>query len=268
MASNRIALQPVNAQGWRMGFTNLFCKEHNEWWHTRTWLVHSIIWLLLVNGILFAVLKTPTPPGVPTETESGTMIFVIMGGLMTGLGIIIVMQGSILDEKKSGTAAWVLSKPLSRLAFILAKLAANSLAALLIMIVLQGIVAFAQLSAFDPSPPALFPFLAGLALMALHLLFYLTLTLMLGTIFKERGAVLGIPIGLLFGAQFLMQLAPALAQIMPWTLIIPAGGGSSSLAHMAMLGLLPPTITPIIATILWIVVFIGVALWRFQREEF
>jgi len=183
------------------------------------------------------------------------------------LGIIVVMQGAILDEKKSGTAAWVLSKPVSRPAFILAKLAANTLAALLIMIVLQGAVAFVQLSLFDESPPALLPFVAGLALLGLHLIFYLTLTLMLGTLFNERAAVLGIPIGLLFGAQFLMQVAPALTQIMPWAIIIPAGGGSA-LAHMAMLGQPLQTVTPIIATIVWIVIFVSVALWRFGREEF
>ncbi len=268
MASNRLELQSVKADGWRMGFANLFRKENEGWWRTRTWLIHSIIWLLLVNGIVFAVLKSPVPSGVDTPPESGTMIFIIMGGLMTGLGIIIVMQGAILDEKKSGTAAWVLSKPLSRTSFILAKLAANSLASVLIMIVLQGVVAYGLLSAFDKNPPAMVPFLAALALMALHLLFYLTLTLMLGTIFSERGAVLGIPIGLLFGAQFLMQIAPILAQIMPWTIVIPSGGGSLAVAHMVMLGLPLPTITPIIATIAWIILFVGIALWRFGREEF
>jgi ABC-2 type transport system permease protein len=270
MAINKIALQSVNVRAWQMGFANLFRKEHAGWWHTRTWLIHSIVWLLLVNGILLAVLKTPVPPeaAAVTPPDSGTMIFVIMGGLMTGLGIIIVMQGAVIDEKKSGTAAWVLSKPLSRTAFILAKLAANSLAALLIMVVLQGVVAFGLLSTFDNNPPALLPFVAALGLMALHLLFYLTLTLMLGTLFNERGAVLGIPIGLLFGAQFLMQLAPALASIMPWTLVVPSAGGSLALAHLVMLGQPLPTVTPIIATMLWIVIFVGVALWRFGQEEF
>jgi ABC-2 type transport system permease protein len=268
MASNRIALQSVSAHGWRMGFTNLFRKEHNEWWRTRTWLVHSIIWLLLINGILLAVLKSPVPAEVDAPPDSGSMIFVIMGGLMTGLGIIIVMQGAILDEKKSGTAAWVLSKPLSRSAFILAKLAANSLAALLIMIVLQGVVAFGLLSALDKNPPMLLSFIAALGLMALHLLFYLTLTLMLGTLFSERGPVLGIPIGLLFGAQFLMQIAPVLIPFMPWTIVIPSGADSLALAHTAMLGQSLPMFTPIIATSLWIIVFTGVALWRFGREEF
>ena len=269
MASNRAALQSVNPQSRLMGFANLFRKEHNDWWHTRTWWIHSIVWLLLINGIVLAVLKAPVPEDVPgAPPQSGTMIFVIMSGLMTGLGVILVIQGAILDEKKSGTAAWVLSKPLSRPAFILAKLAANSLAALLIMIALQGVVAFIQLSAFDPAPPRLVPFLGGVGLLALHLLFYLTLTLMLGTIFKDRAAVMGIAIGLLFGAQFIVQIAPVLINVMPWLLVMPLGIYPFPIAELVILGQPLPTVTPIIGTVVLSIVFVGVAVWRFEREEF
>ena len=270
MATNKVMLQSVNAQGRLMGFANLFRKEHNEWWGTRTWLIHAIIWLLLINGILFGVLKSPVPAEMENAPPppSGAMIFVMMSGLMAGLGIILVMQGAILDEKKSGTAAWVLSKPLSRPAFILAKLAANSLAALLIMVVLQGVVAFVQMRAFDPAPPAPLPFLAGLGLSALHLLFYLSLTLMLGTIFKDRAAVMGISIGLLFGAQFVAGIFPVLVNVMPWLIIMPVNEHPLPLAQLVMSGQPLPFVTPIIGTAVLILVFVGVALWRFEREEF
>ena len=171
-------------------------------------------------------------------------------------------------KKKSGTAAWVLSKPLSRPAFILAKLTANSLAALLIMVVLQGVVAYVQLQSFDPAPPDLIPFIAGLGLLALHLLFYLTLTLMLGTIFKDRAAVMGIAIGLLFGAQFIAQLAPVLVDILQWLIVMPLGTQPFPFAQLVMNGQPLPTVTPIIGTIVLTVVFVGIALWRFGNEEF
>lgn len=268
MATNQTALNPVNAQGRLMGFANMFRKEHNEWWRTRTWLIHTIVWFLLINGIVFGVLKSPIPPGMENvPRQSGSMIFVIMAGLMTSLGIILVVQGSILDEKKSGTAAWVLSKPLSRPAFILAKLTANTLAALAIMVVLQGAVAYIQIRAFDPAPPAIGPFLMGLGLVALHLMFYLTLTLMLGTLFKDRAAILGISIGLLFGAQFIAQLVPVLVQVMPWSIVMPINA-PVSLADLVMAGQPLPTVLPIIGTAVLSIVFVGVALWRFEREEF
>lgn len=269
MATNKVILQSVNAQGRLMGFGSLFRKENQGWWRTRTWLIHTVIWLVLINGVVFGVLKSPVPPEMENAPPpSGTMIFVIMSGLMTGLGIILVMQGSILDEKKSGTAAWVLSKPLSRPAFILAKLAANSLAALLIMVVLQGVIAFVQMRAFDTAPPDLLLFLAGLGLLALHLLFYLTLTLMLGTIFQDRAAVMGITIGLLFGAQFVAGAFPFLVKIMPWLMIMPVNENPQALAHLVMMGQPLPFVTPIIGTVVLIVIFVGVTLWRFGREEF
>lgn len=270
MATNKAILQPVNVQGWLLGFSNIFHKENSEWWGTRTWLRRGIIWLLLINGILFSTLKTPLASNTsePMPPHYGVTVFVIVDGLMAGLFTVITLQGAILDEKKSGTAAWVLSKPVTRTAFILAKLAANSLAAMVMMIVLQGVVAFVQFSLFDPSSLAVLPFLAGMGLLALHLLFYLTLTLMLGTFFNGRSSVIGIPFALLFGSQLVANLSPALTQIMPWSIILPNADGTMALAQLVMLGQPLPTVIPIIATVLWIGVFVSAAIWRFRHEEF
>ena len=45
-------LQPVKESGWRRGFANLLRKENGEWWHTRRWWTQSLLWLLIINGIL------------------------------------------------------------------------------------------------------------------------------------------------------------------------------------------------------------------------
>jgi ABC-2 type transport system permease protein len=271
MATNEIRLNPVKTGGRFMGFGNMFRKENSDWWRTKTWLIHSILWLLLINGTVFAILSVPPEiaenPGYQPPPP-GAMMFVIMAGMMTGIGVIIVMQGAILDEKKSGTAAWVLSKPLSRPAFILAKLAANSLATVMIMIVLQGAVTYVLLLTFEQNPPALVPFAAGVGLLALHLLFYLALTLMLGTISSSRGIVLGIPLALLLGAQMLMGFAPALAQIMPWGITMPLDASGLPMANVVIDGLPLANPLPVIATAVWIVIFVGVSLWGFRREEF
>jgi ABC-2 type transport system permease protein len=280
MAANA-ALQRVNEQGWRRGFTNLFRRENSQWWRTRTWLVHAVIWLVVVNGIVAAVLWSPEPTNQPTQGQGtqagiqmddpligGSMIFVVMCGLATGIGGVLVMQGLILDEKKSGTAAWILSKPVSRSAFILSKLIANGIACVLIMVVLQGIIAYILITARSGSAPSATGFVIGVGLVALNLVFYLTLTLMLGTLFKERGPVIGIPLALLFGAQMLQSLAPWLNEIMPWALVIPKGQTDMALAMQAMLNQPLSTTTPIIATALWSMLFIAIAIWRFHREEF
>jgi hypothetical protein len=57
-----------------------------------------------------------------------------------------------------------------------------------------------------------------------------------------------------------------LLAIMPWRLVMPSGQGP--LAGYLALGAPLPTLTPIIATILWCLLFTGVAVWRFRREEF
>jgi hypothetical protein len=68
------------------------------------------------------------------------------------------------------------------------------------MIVLQGAIAYLLLSARLGSAPPLVPFAGGIALLGPNLLFYFSLTLMLGTLFAGRGPVLGIPLAILYGA--------------------------------------------------------------------
>jgi ABC-2 type transport system permease protein len=159
-----------------------------------------------------------------------------------------------------------MSKPASRYAFILAKLVANILALFIIVLLAQGGVAYLQLSLFSGGPIPLMPFVGGMALLGLHMLFYLSLTLMLGTLFSDRGPVIGIPIGILFAAMFLMGYVGDLALLTPW-MIIPSGS-FQGLAIEVMLGQSLFSATPIVATAVWSIIFVAVALWRFKREEF
>lgn len=278
--SANATFQMVNERGWRMGFANLLRKENRDWWRTRRWWVSILIWLVILNGITYAMLWTPMPdPDAPDpQTAERTLLspdaavtttlfnLVILAGLFTPIGGIITMQGAIIDEKKSGTAAWILSKPVSRTAFILAKLLANSVALLIVSLVVQWAVAYVLFGIRGVTlPPGTFAF--GVALLGLHLLFYLTLTVMLGTLFNDRGPVIAIPVGVLFGAQFLMSNLGSLASFTPWPLIYPLGT-DQPIVIQAMMGQPLTTITPILATIGWIVVFVSVAVWRFRREEF
>ena len=117
------------------------------------------------------------------------------------MGAAILGMGAIIGEKQSGSAAWVLSKPLSRSAFVSAKLVALTVGVVSVAIVLQGVVAFGQIAAVSRELPGLVPFTIGLGVLALHTMFYLTLVVMLGTFLNSRGAVVGIALGILFGQQ-------------------------------------------------------------------
>ncbi|HEY4722873.1 MAG TPA: ABC transporter permease subunit, partial [Anaerolineae bacterium] len=208
--------------------------------------------------------------GMPEAKDvAGLSVFFIIAGIALSIGTVILGQDEIIDEKKQGTAAWILSKPVSRTAFVLAKLLANAFSILIVMVLLQGALAFVQVSIVRGSLWSIGPFLGGLGLLFLDLMFYLTLTIMLGTLFNGRGAVIGIPMAIGFGWQFLLGLAPFLGEIMPWALTMPITQKvDSSLAMAVVTGHPLPSVTPIIATAIWCVVFTVVAVWRFNRDEF
>ena len=97
--------------------------------------------------------------------------------------------------------------------------------------------------------------------------------LALATLFNGRSPVLGIALlvawsgPMKFIAQPLQQYVPWLDIVMPWRLLMPIGSDVSLAAYLAM-GQPLPTVVPIIATVVWCVLFAGVAIWRFRREEF
>lgn len=259
----------LDQQGWRQGFTNIFRKESGEWWHTRRWWTQSLLWLLLVNGILAIGLWLI--PVVDPEEAGGLVenlgIFMQVMSWWPMYGVIIITQGAIIREKQSGTAAWVLSAPVSRSGFILAKLIANAIGFFVTIIVIQGAVAYAQLSISEGTLLPLGPYLINLSLLSLYLLFYLTLTLMLGTIFDSRGPVQGIALGIAIFSM--MGLGQFLSGFLPWLIfILPET--IPSLITALINGESIPDIwpIPIIAVTLYILVFIVVAIRRFNREEF
>jgi len=253
-----------------MGLANMLAKESRAWWRTRRWWIQCLVALLLLNGNL--ALNLGLNRGRMGAVTAG-LSFLMVAGLAVPIAAISIAQDSILGEKHSGTAAWVLSKPLGRPAFILSKLIAHGLGLLVAWIVLPGVIAYFQLrTASGLHLPAL-GFAGAMGLDYLNLLFYLTLALMLATLFNGRGPVLGISLlvawsgPMVFMADLIAKYAPWLGMVLPWRLLMPVGE-DAPLAGYLVMGQRLPTVTPIIATALWCVLFVAVAIWRFRREEF
>lgn len=258
----RKGLIPVRESARLGGFGNMLRKELGQWWGTRTWWVQTLIWVLILNGIttITALTETAMPQEMLAEVV-GTFIAVGIGAI--GIGTVITVQGAMVGEKQLGTAAWVMSKPASRSAFILAKMLAYAIGYWITAMIIPAVIFIIVTGQLVPVPLALPPFLAGLALMALGQLFYLSLTLMLGTFFSSRGPIAGIGITFIMTGLLLKSLIPLPIMILtPWPLPDVASG--------LALGTELPSVwpVPIIATIIWIVVMTAVALWRFGREEF
>jgi ABC-2 type transport system permease protein len=259
-------LVAIDEHGWRQGFNNLLGKENRAWWGTRKWLKHSLIWLAIVNGLLFIMLWVvpATEPGEAPPREAAIEMFVILSGVFTTVGVIVLAQGAIIGEKRSGTAEWIMSSPVSRPAFILAKLLANAWAIFLIMVVLQWAVFYAQISLYENMALPIGPFVATMALQSLHLFYFLALTLMLGSFFNSRAPVIGIALAILIGQDI---VAPLLAKTLPWFhLILPQELMVN--AQMVANGQPMDSWVPVIISSIMSLLFILVAIWRFGREEF
>lgn len=254
--------------GWRMGLRNMLSKENFAWWHTRRWWIQILVAVLILNGSLALNLRDNM--GRPIDAEA--INFLMTSALLVPIFIVILTQDSILGERHSGTTAWVFSKPLQRPAFILSKLIAYGLGFLVTWVLIPYIIFYIQLVAAGRVGLSIPGFIGVIGLGFLNLLFYMTLALMLATLFNSRAPGLGIsiliawvgPLGFL--ARPLEKYLPWLEDILPWKLL--SSIGDAPLAGYLALGAKLPTVLPIIATVLWCVVFVGVAIWRISREEF
>ena len=266
MSANESLLVPNRARGWWMGMGNMLAKENVAWWRTRRWWIQCLLWLALLNGTVALNIKGDI------DIQNAGLSFLVMAGITVPIAAISMAQDAILGERHSGTAAWVLSKPLRRPAFILAKLIAYGLGFLVTGVVFPGVVAYFQITNNGLPELSWLGFSGAMAMVYLNLLFYLTLALMLATLFHGRGPVLGITLGLIIGPLILLTIAPWrvpkwLLLVLPWRLLIPLGNESPFAGYLAM-GARLPTVVPIVATVLWCALFVGVAIWRIRREEF
>jgi ABC-2 type transport system permease protein len=265
MAGNS-AFELVSERGWRRGLGNMLRSELAHWWKTRRWWIQCLIWTGTIGFMLGAMLF-----GSPDEPPPGdvvAVIYAVFAGLFPAVGVVILMQGAVVGEKKDGTAAWVLSKPVTRLAFVLSKLIANSLGVLATMVILPGILAYTLQAVAARNPWPLPGFLAALGVVFLSNFYFLSLTLMLGTFFGSRGPVIGIALALLFLQQYLVGMAPFLRYVLPWNLVIPIGQSVDAVVPCLLLGTHHYSFIPILVVALESILFVLIGLLRFRHEEF
>lgn len=258
-SSETAGLERVSASGWRSGLANLMGAAFGSWWRTRAWVVQSLLWTAVINGSLAAVIWGEAPDETSVFTLFGVMT------MFAAIAVIILMQEAVVGEKKSGTAAWVMSKPVSRPAFVLSKLVPNAAGVVVTMLAIPSAVFLVQVVAagIDVSVDR---FALAASVAALNLLFYLTLTLMLGTLFQSSAPVIAIPLAFAFGQQ-LFAGVPGLASFLPWSLLVPVGGSDVSVVGAIAVGQPLPAAGALIFTGLACVVFTVVAFWKFARTE-
>jgi ABC-2 type transport system permease protein len=281
MASNN-EFQEVGDQGQLQGFGNLLHKENRLWWRTSRWWMQILIWLAIGNGILFMVIgvapKMENQPGQAANTQGGESqqsldilgltVFLKIAGIATAIGVAVLAQDTLIGEKQSGTAAWVLSKPVSRSALILSKVVSNSLGILMTMVIVQGGIAYLLIYLIAGKAFPILPYAGALGMFFLSLVFWLTLAIMLSALSNMRGMAIGIPLFLILGFELFVMAVPWTADFMPWSLTTEVSASRPAMAVSLVLGQPIPTLMPLIGSVVGCLVFTMIAIWRFEKEEF
>lgn len=257
-------LVPTRPHGEWAGLGNLLRMEFGRWWKTRRWWIHSMIWGVLVAGISAIVLADSDGMAATEHITESVLTFFGLAIIAVGLGIVVSVQGSVVGEKEQGTAAWLLSKPVSRTSFLVAKLVAETTGFVVTGVLLPAAGFLLATSVLLPEPLDIGRFLIALWVPVVAVMFYVTLTVSLGAVFSSRGPVAGIGVGLILAGQVLRGLLPGELVIRtPWAL--PEAATALALPTSS-LGWSP--LTPVLVTVGLTLALGVIGVWRFRREEF
>jgi ABC-2 type transport system permease protein len=271
MSTNKSSqFQLVEEKGWKRGLGNLLQGEFSSWFRSTRWVKHLLIWVLAINGMM-AIMAYATADSAANGMEGPPLFLMygIFGGMFVAFGVMVIMQRVIIGETRSGTAAWVLSKPVTRTSFVVSRLIVNSLAILLTAVVVPGLLVYVTFGALTPLgwlPPL--SFLVGLLMMVLHTFFWMTLVLMMGTFSESSTAVIAVPMALYFALWFGSGSVPGLIYVSPLLLTFSPDETMNALAASFMIGEPIFSWLPLIATVVFCAIFITVAIRRFNRQEF
>jgi len=269
-ANASVQIQLVHEKGWRRGLGNLLQGEYSAWFKSSRWWKHIILWFLVINVMMMImVIASAQEAKKGSEGPPLLLMYGVFGGLFVAFGVMVVMQQVLVREKRSGTAAWVLSKPVTRTAFVVSRLAVNSIAILLTAVIVPGVVVYITLGLFSDlgwlSPLGFF---AALMIVALNMFYWITLVLMMGTLSDSSSVVIAVPIALFFVFTYGTGLVHQLIYISPLMLIFSPDERIKPLTISFISGDPVFSWLPLILTVVSSVIFIGVAIWRFNRQEF
>jgi ABC-2 type transport system permease protein len=269
-ANASVILQSVKEKGWRRGLGNLLQGEYSAWFKSSRWWKHIILWFSIINLMMvIMVIASAQEAKKGNEGPPILLMYGVFGGLFVAIGVMIIMQQVLVREKRSGTAAWVLSKPVTRTAFVVSRLTINSIAILLTAVIVPGVITYLTLGLFgEPGWLSPFGFTAALVMISLNMFFWLALVLMMGTLSDSSSVVIAIPIALFFAFAYGPGLVHQLIYISPLMLIFSPGEQISPLTVSFISGEPVFSWLPLISTVVSSVIFIAVAIWRFNRQEF
>ena len=250
------------------GFATLLRKELLEQWRTTRLPIVATVFLLVglsspllarftpeliaaVGGDQFQIIL-PTPTAADAYDQLGKNL-----GQFGALIAVLLAMGSVATEKERGTAALLLTKPVGRGAFLVAKLVAIA-ATLGISTAIAGAGAwFYTFVLFEPLPVA--GFVAAMGLQWLALVAFAAITFVGSTLTRSALAAAGVGVAA-FIAIGILGIVPAIGRYLPTGLGEPARGLALGQADVDALG-------PTIAAAMLIAALVSVAWLSFRRQE-
>ncbi|MDV2988602.1 MAG: ABC transporter permease [Dehalogenimonas sp.] len=208
------------------GFKTLLSKEWREQFRTFRLLIVSGIFLFFglltpvmikylpeiikLAGEDLGTIELPPPTALQALTEYSATA--LQMGLLVA---VLVTMGAIAAERRSGTAAMTLSKPVGTGAFVTAKMLAISFS-FIIGLVLGGIGAYGYTWLLIEEGN-LGGFIGQTALLAVYLMFCINVTLIFSAVFKNSLAAGGAAIAVLLAGAGLGAV-PWVGRVMPGSL--------------------------------------------------
>ncbi len=262
-------LTPRATTGWGAGAANVFVHESRLWWRSRRWWVQLVLWTGLLNGMLLGFLwiaAQANETGIRLEEPAVGVAEVFpqylgLALLLSTIGVVVLTQGVMLDERRLGTLEWVLAKPVSRAGVVVAKYVAHVIPVLVVFVVVPWSGLYGLLSREVGEPWPLGEFVSVAGMVALLLAFTVALTLALGTFTESRAVVVGVPIaaGLLYDSIHLFIDGWAGRLPFPWEL---TGSAVQVAAGQPLISWVPAG-----STVLWIGLVVVAAAWRFRFDD-
>ena len=203
-----------------MNFFTVFRKEMLEQWRTYRFLIVAAV--LAAFGLTSPLLAKFTPemlkaiPGVPQGLLGAIPAPTLADAItqyvknMSQFGILLALlmaMGMVVQEKERGTAAFFLTRPVSRETFLLAKFAGLAVTFIISLALAALGCWYYTLVLF--SPLAWGPFLALNGLMLLVFLVYMAVALLASTLARSNG----VAVGLAFVALLIIGIGGSLPSI-------------------------------------------------------